>query len=224
MNGRPKIIIHLAGHDFHPVYEQAAALVHWLGPEYWCHTAESLAALEHLSECDLLVFIGMYFTGWEGRYRTPGEVHKRALERYIAAGRPVILSHGAIASYDDWDRFAELMGITFRGAGASFTPRQNHFIRIAQPAHALTAQVSDFELADAIPTEIEIDPMSDARVVAETAAPRQGLPVVIAAEGGRVPGAGKVAYLANGSDMAAFQHPGVRQIWMNAVGWCLSGA
>src|SRR5262245_61121538 len=109
MSARSKIIFHSAGHDFNPVFDQVQMIMSLLAPSYRCHKAESLAALEHLSECDLLIFVGMYFTGWEGRYRAPGQVHKRALERYVAAGRPVIFCHGSIASYDDWPRLAELM-------------------------------------------------------------------------------------------------------------------
>jgi type 1 glutamine amidotransferase len=45
--------------------------------------------------------------------------------------------------------------------------------------------------------------------------------MVITAEGGRVAGAGRTIYLANGHDLAAFACPALRQLWLNAVQFAL---
>jgi type 1 glutamine amidotransferase len=45
--------------------------------------------------------------------------------------------------------------------------------------------------------------------------------MVMTATGGRVRGAGKVAYLANGHDMQAFECPAMKTLWRNTVGWAL---
>ena len=46
-------------------------------------------------------------------------------------------------------------------------------------------------------------------------------PMIITAEGGRLAGAGRTVYLANGHDMRAFAAPALRRIWENAVRWAL---
>ena len=46
-------------------------------------------------------------------------------------------------------------------------------------------------------------------------------PMIVTAEGGRVDGAGKLAYLANGHDMRAFENPAMKQLWANTIEWCL---
>ena len=43
----------------------------------------------------------------------------------------------------------------------------------------------------------------------------------LTAEGGRVPGAGKLAYLVNGHDMQAFGSPEFRKLWINTIRWLL---
>src|SRR5205823_82628 len=119
---RPRLIFLVGGPDYHPVNEQAHAIIEWLGTDYACHTAESLAAFEHLTECDLLVLMGQHWTGWEGRYRSPSETHRRTFEKYVQSGRPILSAHGAIASYDDWPRFAELVGFHLNWETASPSP------------------------------------------------------------------------------------------------------
>ncbi len=224
MSVRPKIIFHLAGHDFHPVYEQAAAVTAWLGPAYWCHTAESLAALEHVDECDLVVFLGMYYRGWEGRYRPPGLIHRRKFERYVASGRPLILGHGAAACYDDWPRFRELTGFSWPAGRAAFALLGDYHVRVASEPHPVIDGVDDHVLVDAPPVGVRVASDLSPRVHAHAEAPERSVPLVVTAEGGRVEGAGRTALLGQGHDMRGFLHPMTRRVWLNTVRWCLNGS
>src|SRR5262245_14369206 len=99
MTTRPRIIFHVGGPDCHPSSDQAGMVIDWLGPDYACHKADGLSAFEHLNECDLLVLMGQWWTGFEGRYRQPGDVHRRSLEKYVHRGGPVLSAHAAISSY-----------------------------------------------------------------------------------------------------------------------------
>lgn len=224
MSHRPKIIFHLAGHDFHPVYDQASAIVRWLGADYWCHRAESLAAFEHLPECDLLIFLGMYFSGWEGRYRPPGDMHRRALERYVSSGRPVILCHGAIVSYDDWPRFGQLTGFSWPAGVRSFAPAAEYAVRIEPGGHPAVADLDDYTVFDAPPNDVQVaaDMRIDVPATSEWDASRH--PLLITGQGGRVDGAGKSAFIGHGHDMRSFSNDMVRRIWVNTIQWCLTGA
>jgi hypothetical protein len=224
MPNRPKIILHVAGHDFNPVYDQAAALVGWLGNEYWCHRAESLAAFEHLGECDLLVFLGMYFSGWEGRYRAPGEVHKRALERYITSGRPVVLCHGAIVSYDDWPRFGQLVGFSWPAGVRSFAPAGDYAVRLSASPHPLIRGMEDYTVHCAPPFDVQVAADMQTTEHAHLEWESVARPVMMTGRGGRVGGAGKSVYIAHGHDQRSFENEMVRRLWLNTVEWCLTGA
>jgi type 1 glutamine amidotransferase len=223
MSSRPKIIIHVAGHDFHPVYEQAAALSEWLSPDCWCHRAESLAAFEHLGECDLLIMLGMYFTGWEGRYRTPGAKHKRALEQHVITGNPVILCHGSIVSYDDWPRFGQLVGFSWPAGVRSFAPAADYAFSVSA-THPVTEGVTAYSTFDAPPMDVQTALDMRVQSLVEVQVKDERRPVVMVGEGGRVGGAGKSAFIGHGHDARSFACPQVRQLWLNTVRWCLSQA
>jgi hypothetical protein len=225
LSERAKVIIHIGGHDFHPVHEQSALLADWLAPFCWCRAAESLAALEHLGECDLLVFLGMYYSGWEGRYRPPGDAHKRQIERYVASGRPMIFAHGAVASYDDWPRFGELAGFAWPARRPTFALPGEYLVRVAPGAdEPIADDVADHLLHDAPPVDVRVADDIRARVHAsiERAPDDQAMPMWVTGQGGRVRGAGKTAFIGAGHDLRAFAHPMTRQIWLNTTRWCLS--
>lgn len=46
-------------------------------------------------------------------------------------------------------------------------------------------------------------------------------PMVITGTGGRITGAGKTAYLANGHSMKTFECGALRPLWINALKWLL---
>jgi type 1 glutamine amidotransferase len=219
---RSRLIFLVGGPDLHPVNEQAEHIVRWLGPDFWCHTADSLAAFEHLNECDLLVLMGMHYVGWGARYRSPNEAHRRNFQKYVASGRPLLSAHGGIASYDDWPGFAEMVGFRWPWDAASNSLIAEHRVRILNTGHPIVEAVEDFTLVDELHDGIQVTPGLKIRIHAEALLDGRQLPMVMTATGGRkVAGAGKTAYLANGHDMRAFECPAMKQLWVNAVRWCL---
>lgn len=218
---RPRLIFLVGGPDYHPVNEQAGKIIDFLGPEYACHTAESLAAFEHLTECDLLVLMGMHWTGWDGRYRPPSDAHKRAFEKYVYSGRPLLSAHGGIASYDDWPRFAELVGYSWVWGKSSHSLIAEHDIRILPTGHPIVEGIGDFKIVDELYYDLHVASDLAVHIHADAEWNGRNCPMVMTAEGGRISGAGKTAYLANGHDMRALESPQLLQLWLNAVKWCL---
>ncbi|WP_428938968.1 ThuA domain-containing protein [Fontivita pretiosa] len=222
MSTRPRIIFHVGGPEYHPSSHQASVIIEWLGEEFACHKAEGLAAFEHLNECDLLVLMGMHWSGWGREYRSPTETHRRAFERYVASGRPILAAHAAIASYDDWPRFGELVGFTWIEGISTQLPPAEFRVRILPTRHPVISNVSDYTIMDEMYQDLVFTPGLDINVHAIAEHDGRQHPMVITAEGGRIIGAGKTAYLANGHDMRAFECPAMRQLWLNTVAWCLA--
>lgn len=216
---RTRLIFLVGGPDFHPANEQAATIIDWLGPDFACHTAESLAAFEHLEECDLLVLMGQHWTGWEGRYRPPSDAHRRNFEKYIQSGRPVLSSHAAIASYDDWPRFAELIGFGLHWVSAKPTPIDRYSVEVRAPEHPILQGVSNFHLTDELLPDVRYLDPERTEVLAETYWDQRRIPSIVTMKGGRILGAGTSTYIALGHDMDSFRSPELRQIWLNAVRW-----
>ncbi|MCX7718960.1 MAG: ThuA domain-containing protein [Candidatus Sumerlaeaceae bacterium] len=225
----PKIVFHVGGPAFHPVAEQAAAISRWLGDGYACSLYDGIDAFEALDDADLLVVMGLHWTGMlngDGSmppYRPMGEKHREAFERYVASGRPLLIHHGGIASYDDWPRFGDLLGFTWVWDVTQHSPIGDYRVRPRPTGHPLVAGVDEFPIHDELYYDIRITPGLTPTVHAVADYDGRELPMVMSAEGGRVAGAGRTVYLANGHDMRAFESPAMRRLWINAVQWLLDG-
>ncbi len=196
-------------------------VIDWLGADYACHKADGLSAFEHLNECDLLVLMGQWWTGFGDRYRQPGDVHRRNLEKYIHRGGPLLSAHAAISSYDDWPRFAELIGYTWMWEVTSHSLISEHRVRILPTGHPIVRGLNNFGIVDELYYDIRLAPGMEATVHADAEWAGRRVPMVMTAEGGRIQGAGKTVYIANGHDLRAFECPELGTLWMNAIKWCL---
>ena len=226
-----KIVFHVGGPAFHPVAEQAQLIATWLeadlggGHEYLL--ADGLPAFEMLDDCDLFVAMGLHWTGmsaeWAGKmaYHPLEPRHQAAFAAYVAAGRPIIAHHGGIASYDDWPRYGELLGFTWVWDVTTHSPLGDHRVDVLRTGHPIVAGVEDYTLFDELYYDVQVTRGLVTAVHATAEWDGQPRPMIITAEGGRVAGAGRTVYLANGHDMRAFAAPALRQIWVNAVRWAL---
>jgi uncharacterized protein len=218
---RTRLIFLVGGPDFHPVNAQAGAIISWLGPHFACHTADSLAAFEHLMECDLLVLMGQHWTGFEGRYRSPSDVHRKNFEKYVQSGRPILSAHGGIASYDDWPRFSELIGFRLHWESARPSPVGEYQVQVRPSGHPIVDGVPDFQLHDELLPDVQILSPTRTHVLADAYWHQRKLPAIMFTQGGRLLGAGKSVYIGLGHDMQSLQSPQLQHLWLNAVRWCL---
>jgi len=222
-----RILFHVGGPGFHPVADQAQQIAQWLGPEFQCDLHDGLAAFDALDPTyDLLVLMGLHWTGMTRdwcpvTYDPMRPPQQRAFEDYVASGRPILAHHGAVASYDDWPRFGELVGVTWVWGQTSHSPVGKHTVRVKPTNHPVIEGVSDFEIFDELYYNLRLTRDLPAQVHATATWDGAQHPMVITAEGGRTDGAGKLIYLANGHDMKAFEAPEMRRLWVNTVHWLL---
>ncbi len=98
-------------------------------------------------------------------------------------------------------------------------------VTVATGTHAVVAGVSSFSIHDELYFNVVIPPEADVQVHARA---KYGewveFPMVLTIDGdaGRIPGAGRSAYLANGHDMQSLQPPAIRQLWLNTLRWLLA--
>jgi type 1 glutamine amidotransferase len=237
---RKRIVFHIGG-AYHRTDLQAAAAIHWLGDERHVYQIfDGVAAFEALGDADLFVVMGMHWPGMAHPssgglvYHPMQEQHRLAFERYVAAGRPLLVHHGAIFSYPDWPRFQELLGFWWDWEHSSYVPVSEYQVRVQPTGHPIVAGVEHFTITDELYVNVQVAPdlaptVHAAAYVRDDELPRgnghrpsRGLPLVYTAEGGRAPGAGKVACLQNGHDMRAFECRALQRLWANAVDWLLA--
>lgn len=225
-----KLTFHVGGPEFHPTAPQARVIQGWLGDSYHYAIHEDREVFDHLQDTDLLVLMGLFYSGTGadslGRYTPLDTKQEAALSAYIASGRPVLLHHGAIASYDDSEVFTRLIGINWVWTGAGRTnhsPIAEYRVNAPPSDHPVMDGVRDYTLFDELYYNLHIQPGFEPEAHAWAEFEGRRLPMVFTAEGGRgVPGAGKLVYLANGHDLRAFECPAMRQLWINSVRWLLS--
>ncbi|MEN9934568.1 MAG: hypothetical protein RLZZ387_1147 [Chloroflexota bacterium] len=224
----PHIVFFVGGAAGHPTAEQAYRASQWLGPDYTYGFRESTSAFEDLESCDLLVLMGHYFTdmpnqAWAGhRAHEPlEERHKQAFEAYVASGRPLLVHHGTIGSYDDWPRYGELAGFTWVYGHTAHPPFAPFTVNLHPTGHPVVEGVQDYTIEDELYYNVTITAGLDVTVHATAEWEGEPHPMVVTAEGGRVSGAGRLVFLANGHDMRAFASPALRRLWVNAVRWLL---
>lgn len=228
-NNKQKIAFHVGGPDFHPVADQARVIQTWLGDSYDYAIHEDREVFDHLEEPDLLVLMGLFYSGRNaahpGSYTPLEPKHEAALSAYISSGRPVLVHHGAIASYDDSEVFKRHIGINWVWTGEGRTqhsPIADYRVSAPPSVHPVMQGVGDYTLFDELYYNLHIQPGFEPVAHAWAEFEEQSLPMVFTAEGGRdVPGAGKLVYLANGHDLRAFECPAMRQLWVNSVRWLL---
>lgn len=222
---RPRIVFHVGGPAFHPVAEQARCIAQWLGDDFSCELREGAAAFDDLTDCDLLVVMGLHWTAMSeerwGRltYRPLTEQQKQVFAAYMASGRPLLAHHGGIASYDDWPGFGELLGFTWVWGRTTHSPIGTHSVDVLPTGHPIVQGVAAYQLFDELYYNVQITAGLRPTVHAQATWQGYSIPMVLSAEGGRVSGAGRTVYLANGHDMRAFACPALQQLWLNSVRW-----
>lgn len=228
----PRILFQTGG-PYHPVAAQAEIIRSWL-PEGWTlETADGAAVFDRLDDADLYVAAGLHWTGldtgkhlWpEGvapqGYVSPSPARREAFRRYVASGRPVLGFHGGIASHDDWPDYGHWLGFRWDWSLTAHTAVADWTVEIAS-AHPVVAGLAPFTLNDELYYGVQAAPAMPLAVHA-LARPMEKVrfPMVITGEGGRLPGAGRCAYLANGHSLASFACPALRPLWLNTLRWLL---
>lgn len=222
-----KLLFHVGGPAFHPVAQQAGVISDWLGDEYLCTLAQKNTAFDLLDDCDLFVVMGLHWTGqgvpgvWP--YTPLNDTQKQAFENYVTSGKPLLVHHGSVASYDDWPRFGELLGFTWVWGTTWHVDLGDAHVDVLKTGHPIVDHIESFDLHDELYYDIQVTEGLNPQVHAVAPWKDRQLPMVLTAEGGRAPGTGKVVYLANGHDMSAFESPELRQLWINSVNWLLNG-
>ena len=224
---RPLIRFHIGGPAFHPVDKQADIVQAWLGDAYRYEVRDGVDAFDDLDRVDLLVLMGLHWTGmnadWAGSltYRPMLDTHKRSFDAYIRSGKPLLAYHGSVASYNDWPEFGRLVGVTWVWDYTTHSPFGKWTMRSLHTGHPIVRGIDTYMLEDEIYYALALN--ADMQPTIHASVEYEGLdrPMVITAEGGRVEGAGKLLYLANGHDLRAFECHAIKTLWQNGISWLL---
>ena len=225
MSKKPKLVFLVGGPEIHPAEPQAKKVVGWLGDEFATVFYDGIDTFENLQDCDLLILMGWHFFGNPGEYgveyRPMQENHVNALEDYVGSGRPLLVHHASICNYFESPRYHELIGFKWIIGETNHPPIDDREVKILPTGHPIVAGLDDFTIYDELYYNVLISPELDPTVHAVAPYEDKEYPMVFTVEGGRIPGAGRLVYLANGHDMKTYECKTLEPLWGNAVNWLL---
>jgi type 1 glutamine amidotransferase len=231
--GRTSRIHVLAGGPYHPVAKQFAIVQTLLGDAATVTCHDGTSAFDDLGNCDLFVAGGLHWTGLDAAahpfpegvassdYRPPNETQKRAFTDYVSSGRPVLAWHGGIGSFDDWPEFGQLLGFAWIWGTTSHSAYGPWHVDIEPTGHPAVTNVGGYDIVDELYYDVQVAPGMTTAVHATADYDGARRPMVITAEGGRIAGSGRSAFLANGHDSRALDSEQFCQVIVNTIGWLL---
>jgi hypothetical protein len=233
MSNIPRIQV-LAGGPYHPVAAQFALIGSLLGDRAMVVCRDGSSAFDELAACDLLVLGGLHWTGVESGthlwpdgvepspYRSPDAAQKRAFVDYVASGRPLLAWHSGTGSFDDWPEFGALLGFTWVWGKTAHSQYANWHVDVEPTGHPVVAGIESYDVDDELYYDIEVTPGLQTTVHATALYDDARRPMVITAEGGRIAGAGRTAFLANGHDLQTLESADFRRVIVNTIDWLLA--
>ncbi|TVR50441.1 MAG: ThuA domain-containing protein [Puniceicoccaceae bacterium] len=228
-----RMVFHTGG-PFHPSAAQARRMAEFLGGDFEIVTRDGASVFEELDHCDLFVAAGLHWTGMDGlvdrpdcwpgeatpmRYRSPNERQRRAFREFVASGKPLLGFHGGIASYDDWPEYGQLLGVYWDWRVSNHGVLQEWTVTPTGTGHPVIEGVQTFGLRDEVYVNLQMTPGLPYAVHATADCHGMRFPMVVTAEGGRINGAGRMAYLANGHDESTLECTDFRTLIRNTVHW-----
>ncbi len=144
------------------------------------------------------------------RWMTPEQ--QRAVARFVEEGGGFLNLHNAMGLYPPDGPYLDLVGGRYAGHG----PLERFRVEVVDANHPVTRGVSGFFAAD----EQHWPPFDEGRVHL-LLRNRYDDGKVAAAGWARVPGRGRLCYLASGHTREALLHPMYQKLLRNAVRWCL---
>lgn len=138
-------------------------------------------------------------------------------------GKGLVVLHHAIANYNDWSQYAEIVGaryylkkVTVNGQekGPSLWKHDVKFtVQIADPQHPVTRGLKDFEIHDETYNLFDVDP--GVKPLLTATEPTSGKVIGWAKEVEK----SRLVYIQLGHDHFAYENPSLRKLVQQALRW-----
>jgi hypothetical protein len=141
----------------------------------------------------------------------------------LQEGKGLVVLHHAIADYPKWDEYANIIGAKYylekqvvngvEKARSIYQHDVKFKVQIADPSHAVTRGVQDFEIHDETYNLFDVQPTN--RPLLKTSEPTSAPVIGWAKEYGKA----RVVYLQLGHDHFAYENPNYRRLVAQAITW-----
>lgn len=206
MNRKKSLLIGNYTHPrFHPLQGIDREITHTLQDHFSvkCTENQHMLEMENISGYDLCI---SYVENWNeklSRKQTSG------LLSFVSRGGGLLVLHNGIGIQSRFE-IAQLIGAKFTG----HPPQRELQFSVTAPEHPIMQGIEPFVMSNE-PYRFEFDPFTENTVLMEYE--EDG--VMYPAAWAHSYGLGRVVYLLPGHDEPSFQHPGFRQLLLQAAKW-----
>ncbi len=216
-NGKLRLLVVTGGHGFErlPFLALFESLTNTTFRVVEHPSADALFRPEATNQYDVVVFYDLW--------GTIDDAGKANFVNLTASGKGVVVLHHAIADYNEWDGYADLLGARYylrpKTVGGVAKARSQYKegmpikVKIADPTHPVTRGLQDFEIHDE--TYKGFDVASDVKPLLTTEEPLSG-PII---GWTKQNGASRWVYIQLGHDHFAYENPNYRQLVQQAIRW-----
>lgn len=159
----------------------------------------------------------LHFMNWQKP--GPGPEARRNLERFVADGGGLALTHFACGAWHgEWPEFVKLAGRVWFGqdGGRQHDPRGRFTVEIAAPEHPVVRGMQAFETDDELYTCLEGDTPIEVLATARSKVDGRDYPMAFVLRYGR----GRVFHTVLGHDVRAYTYsPAVGELLRRGVAW-----
>jgi type 1 glutamine amidotransferase len=215
--GKLRVLVVTGGHDFE---KEPFFKVFKDNPDITFQAAEhpnahALLKPDAAAQYDVLVCYDMH-----------QEITDEAKADFVARlkeGKGLVVLHHAIASYQQWPEYWKIIGARYylqktmvdgvEKARSAYKHGMHFQVHVADPTHAVTRGVKDFELLDETYRLFDVAP--DCHTLLTTEEPESNKVIGWA----KTYENARVVYLQSGHDHFAYENPGFQKILRQAIRW-----
>lgn len=215
-DGDAKRIVIVTGID-HPAHnwqETAPALANVLraDPRLNVTVVEdpNFLASPQLRQYDAVV---IHFMDWETP--DPGPQARAALQRFVRAGKGLMIVHFGCGAFDEWDGFVQMTGRVWDPKMRAHDPHGSFTVAITDSEHPITKGLASFETTDELYTCLAGETPVHMLATARSKVDQLDYPMAFVLEYGQ----GRVFHCALGHDVVAIENPGAAELFRRGCAW-----
>lgn len=177
--------------------------------------AQELFAPEKAGAYDVVVLYDMW--------QKIDEATQANFLRLLKDGKGLVVLHHAIADYNDWDKYAQVIGAKYylkdtvvngeKKVRSLWKHGVTLTVKVADPSHPVTRGLSDFQIQDETYNLFDVSP--SVKPLLTTAEPTSGPMIGWTKEQDQ----SRIVYIQLGHDHLAYENPNYRKLVHQAIQW-----
>lgn len=155
----------------------------------------------------------IHFMDWE--VPDPGPGARTALQRFVRAGKGLMIVHFGCGAFEEWDGFVQMAGRVWDPNMRAHDPHGSFTVAITDAEHPITRGLEPFETTDELYTCLAGETPIHLLATARSKVDQLDYPMAFVLEYGQ----GRVFHCALGHDVVAIENPGAAELFRRGCAW-----